>query len=337
MDVVSGMKRLRCSVLVVLCVLLSASLALAKPSYRDVRTARKLAREGRALIKRGKFQRAAKKFKKADDLVPAPSYKLELAKMLIELGDLLRAGEVLEAAVDTSPRQWAEKKAKKRSAKLLDEVHERTPSLEVQIFEPEASKVTVTIDDEDYDVADGELELNPGEYDVAAEAKGYEPLHRKVELKEGDRKSVEVSLKRIGGDDEESQDEAGGGGLSPIPAYVAWGVGGVALGLGVGFGIAAIKSTNEVLQYYKCEDNVCPPDAEEDLAIAKLNGNVSTAGFIIGGVGVAAGTVLFLLADKGSADEAGDEQDEPDEEGSLLRLEARPLLGPGFVGLTGRF
>jgi len=336
--VVIGMKRLGVCISVVLCLLLSASLALGRSSYQDRRAAKKLAREGKALVKRGEFKRAAKKFKKADDLVPAPSYKLELAKMLIELGDLVRAGEVLEAATETRPRQWVEKKARKRSRKLLDEVHERTPTLEVQIFEPEASEVSVTVDDEEYDVADGAVPMNPGEYQVTAEADGYQPFDRTVNLEEGDRQSLEITLKKIGAKDgEDEADEKGSGGLSPIPAYIAWGVGGVALGLGVGFGIAAIKSTNEVLQFYNCDNSVCPPEAADDLATARLNGNISTAGFVIGGVGAAAGTVLFLFADTGDADEAADEDSDPDEAGGLLRLEARPLLGPGFVGLTGTF
>jgi tetratricopeptide (TPR) repeat protein len=314
--------------------MLAASFAFAGPSFKELNEAKKLAADGKQLAKKGDFAKAAKKYKKADDLVPAPSYKLELARMLLEVGDLVQANQVAKACAETSPRQWAEKKAHKECQSLAKEVDERVPTLEITVFEPSADQVTVKVDGNDFDPAEGAVEYNPGSYAISATADGFADFSEKVKLAEGDVTAVEVRMKKVGAaaaaDDVEEED--GGGGLSPVPAYISWGIGAVGLGVGIGFGVAAIKSTNEVLRLYGCEDGTCPPEAEDDLNTAKTNGNVSTAGFIIGFAGVTAGTILYLL----SGDDE-DEEDTEESEGALLRVEARPLLAPGYVGVTGTF
>jgi len=331
------MKRRIVSIHSCLVALLVSSFATAAPTFKDRKEAQKLAREAKDLSKRGKHKKAAKKFKKADRLVPAPSYKLGLANMLIELGDLVQASEVAAECAGTQARQWVEKKAAANCGKLVGEIDERTPSLEVTVFEPSANDVTVTVDGEEFDPAEGALAFNPGSYQLLATADGYQDFTEQVKLGEGDVTEVEISMiKASGGDGDEADDDAGGG-LSPIPAYVSWGVGAVGLGVGIGFGVAAIQTTNEVLRLYGCEAGECPPEAENDLNTAKANGNVSTAGFVVGFTGVIAGTVLFLLSDDDDGADQPNDDDGDDDEGGLLRIEAKPLIGPGFVGVSGSF
>lgn len=311
--------------------MLGSSLSFAAPSFKDLQEARKLAREGDALLKKGEHVEAAKTFKKADKLVPAPSYKLQLAKALAGADDLVQAGQVLAECVEAKPVQWVEKQAHKKCQDFAKEVDERTPEIEVTVYKPSASEVTVKINGNDFDPAEGAVPYNTGKYEVVVTAEGYKKWTETVNLTEGDVTTLEVTMlptaAESSGDQEEADD---GGGLSPIPAYVAWGVGAVGLGLGIGFGVAAITSTNDVLALYGCENGVCPPEAQADLDTAKVNGNVSTAGFIIGAVGVTAGTILFLLS--GDDDEEGDDADE-----AALQIEAKPLIGPGFVGVHGAF
>ncbi|MEZ4444684.1 MAG: hypothetical protein R3B72_36755 [Polyangiaceae bacterium] len=305
----------------------------AAPDWQNRKEAQKLVLEAKGLAKQGDFKKAAKKYKKADELTPAPSYKLELARMLVALEDFVQAAEVLTGCVETEPRQWAEKVAFKKCQQLQAEVEERTPTLEVTVFEPSADQVSIRIDGDAYDPAEGPLAFNPGKVKVEASADGYEEFSKTVKLKEGDRETLEITLKggkKAKKDEEEDEEGDDGGGLSPIWAYSTWGLGAVGLGVGIGFGIAAIKSTNEILRLYGCEDGVCPPEAAADLDTAKLNGNVSTAGFIIGFAGLTTGTILYLLS--------GDDEDESepsDEEG--VEVEAKPILGPGFIGVTGTF
>lgn len=297
---------------------------------KERQEAQKIATQARALVKSGKFAEAAKKLKRADALYPSAVYRLEMGKLLLELGDLRQAGRVLRDATEMKAQQFHEKQAQKKARELLAEVEERTPTLRVSVFEPEAGKVHITIDGDEYDTGDGAVPINPGTASIEATATGYEPFSKKVKLVEGKREVVELRLRALA----KEEDEGSGVGLNTrIPAYIAWGVGAVGLGLGIGFGIMAINTTNDVVINYDCENNVCPAEAEEDLDTAKANGNVATAGWVIAVAGVAAGTILFLLAKDGD----GEEGVTSDPASGALRIEARPLLGPGYVGVTGSF
>lgn len=320
----------------ILFVALISSAATAAPTFKDRMEAQKLAREAKQLSRRGKHKQAAKNLKKADKLMPAPSYKLETAKELLELDDLVQANEMLLECMDQGPiRQWAEKSAQKKCIELASKLDDRMPRIAVVVIEPSSDEVIIMIDGEDYDPSDGEIGFNPGKHQITAEADGFKNFKKKVTLKEGDRETVEITLEgRKKEPEKEEEAEDSDGGLSPIPAYIGWGLGAVGVGVGIGFGIAAITSTNDVLSLYDCKNGVCPPEAEADLDVAKLNGNLSTAGFIVGGVGIAGGTILYLLADTD-----GDDTEESDDDGDegMLKIEARPLIGPGYVGVTGTF
>lgn len=304
--------------------------------WKERQEAQKLGKEAKALAVKGDFEKAAEKYAAADELIPAPSYKLELALMLVAMKDLIGASEVLAACVENEPRQWVEKVAYKKCQKLVTEVQERTPTIEVTVFEPAADEVTVTVDGEAYEPGEGAVGYNPGKVEITAEADGYEPFSKTVKLMEGEKEAVEITMTKAAGaapgeGDEEEEDD--GDGISPVWAYASWGIGAVGLGVGIGFGVAAIQSTNDVLRLYGCEEGTCPPEAESDLNRAKLNGNVSTAGFVVGFAGVTAGTILFLV----SSAMDDDESDAVDDEEAGLGIEARPMLGPGFVGVSGTF
>ena len=142
--------------------MLGSSLSLAAPSFKDLQEARKLAREGAAQMKKGEHVEAAKTFKKADKLVPAPSYKLELAKALAAAEDLVQAGQVLGECIEAKPVQWAEKQAHKKCQDFAKEVDERTPEIEVTVYKPSASEVTVKVNGNDFDPADVEGSIHDG-------------------------------------------------------------------------------------------------------------------------------------------------------------------------------
>jgi tetratricopeptide (TPR) repeat protein len=97
------------------------------------------------------------------------------------------------------------------------------------------------------------------------------------------------------------------GGSSRVPAYVAFGVGGVGLAVGAVAGALALGDAADAKE--RCVDNVCPLDdeAKRDSAIAK--GWISNIGFGVGAVGVAVGIVLLVTGnpapDKVAADARG--------------------------------
>jgi hypothetical protein len=115
----------------------------------------------------------------------------------------------------------------------------------------------------------------------------------------------------------------------------------VGLGLGIAFGVVAINETNDLLATYGCVENRCPAEAQEDLDTSRLHGNISTAGFVIGGVGLVLGTVLWLADDAMAEpeEEAGaDPNAEPTEDADdVAAVRVRPVIGAGVFGLDGTF
>lgn len=307
-------------------------------SYREKIEAQKAARAGKLALRQGKFDEAASKLEEANGVMDVPSWKLDQARALIELQRLRDAGEVAEAcAAQESVRQWAEKQAQKKCAELIEELDQRTPKLSLSVFEPSADQVTVEVDGEEVDV-DQPLRLDPGEHAIVAKAEGYETFTDAVTLGEGDDKGLEIKMTALVTDTgpEEGEDDDEGGGFSPVPAYISWGVGAVGLGVGIGFGIAAIQSTNDILRVYECSStSVCQASTEaerqqlqDDLDTSKLNGNLSTAGFVIGIAGVLGGTALYLVHTFSDGEDEGAEEEE---------ARVTPVVGPGFVGVTGTF
>jgi hypothetical protein len=99
---------------------------------------------------------------------------------------------------------------------------------------------------------------------------------------------------------------AGGGhgmGTQRIIALVVGGVGVVGLGLGAAFGFVAISKKNEAQSACPGQSECPTPDGVSKWNDVVSNGNVSTVAFIVGGVGLAAGVVLWLTAPSSSTGE----------------------------------
>jgi hypothetical protein len=114
-------------------------------------------------------------------------------------------------------------------------------------------------------------------------------------------------------------------------------VGGVGLGVGAITGLVALSDKSDLDG--KCTDKICGRADHDALDRAKAMGNVSTAMFIVGGVGVGVGLYALLLAPPAStAPRATTGQASARE-----RIDARggvtwtPDLGPGGVGVHGSF
>ncbi|MSP25665.1 MAG: hypothetical protein EXR75_10975 [Myxococcales bacterium] len=309
---------------------LGMSEAYAAPSQKDRREAQQLAHEAKKLVTQGDLKGATKKYKRADQLVPSVTYKLAVGKAYADLGDYVQAATALREAAAVTGAVGPEKRALEEAKKLLVAIDAKTPKLEFEMMQPEASKVTLLVDEEEVDPTSGAHAVNPGKHEIVARADGYTDWSKSVRLDEGATQTLEVRMVRAGGEDDASSK----GGAPRWSAYASWGVGGVALIGGAVFGVFAIQTTNEILKRkepYDCNANLCPQAAESDLAIARMNGNLSTAGFAIAGVGAVSGLVLFLLSGDASKPAHGDD------EGKGESLAASPMLGPGFIGVTGTF
>ncbi len=114
----------------------------------------------------------------------------------------------------------------------------------------------------------------------------------------------------------------GGGGHGVLP-WVAFGVGGAGLIVGVITGGIAVGDHSSLSS--ACGGGNCPPSQSSNLSSYHTMGLVSTIGFVVAGVGAAAGVTLLLLP--GKSDSA------PPAAG----LHVQPTIGLGSIGAVGTF
>jgi hypothetical protein len=104
------------------------------------------------------------------------------------------------------------------------------------------------------------------------------------------------------------------------PAFVAFGLGAGGLAIGTVSGLVAFGKRNEVNQACQAAD---PSRCASEREIGNRAADISTGAFIVGGVAVAAGAVLFLVA--------------PRSKTATTQPEVHAVLGWRTLGLEGRF
>jgi hypothetical protein len=188
------------------------------------------------------------------------------------------------------------------------------------------------------------VRLDPGEHRFLFEADGVSAVDRTITLREGEKGRRETIVfagapeaapsaapagtgdrprarKEQPAHDEPSPSEAHPSPPSAVPtlAYVAGAVGVAGLALGIGTGLEA-SSRNATLQH-ECTGHVCPSYAQADIDAFRTWRDWSTVGYVLAGVGLAGGVVLWLTAPKDSTHD----------------IAAQLWLGPRGAGLAGTF
>ena len=108
---------------------------------------------------------------------------------------------------------------------------------------------------------------------------------------------------------------------SPLP-WVAFGIGAAGLGVGVVGGVLALGKHSDLAT--ACPGGTCGPAQQGELDSYHSLGLVSTVGFVVAGVGAAAGVTLLLVRPR--ADVA-----------ATTGVRVVPVLGPGSLGAVGTF
>ena len=182
---------------------------------------------------------------------------------------------------------------------------------------------------------------DPGSHVLHAVADGYLAADLKVDVPAGGSVDAPLSLQKAAaapaGADAVSpapanpagatapaadQALAAGGARMPWP-WVAFGVGGVGLGVGVVTGVLALGKHSDLAS--KCGGGTCGPAQYSDVDSYNTLGLVSTIGFVVAGVGAAAGVTLLILQPKG------------DSAPPATGLRITPVVGPGSLGAVGSF
>jgi hypothetical protein len=114
-----------------------------------------------------------------------------------------------------------------------------------------------------------------------------------------------------------------------VLVYGGFGLAIAGFGVGAVTGISSISKVSDVKK--DCKNNVCPTSRQSDIDSAKSLGNVSTVGFVVGGVGVIAGVIGVLMQGKDAHAEP------PVGASARTSLIVRPDLGPTWAGVHGSF
>jgi hypothetical protein len=180
------------------------------------------------------------------------------------------------------------------------------------------------------------LPEDPGPHVVRASAPGYHEETRSISLVEGKTTVVELELQKEAGKEAgqaaEVQPKARGWARPAGVALVT--VGAVGLAVGAVTGVLSLNKVSALRSSCPGYPH-CPADDTEgqaDLRSAKTLGNVSTAGFIAGGVLAATGVVLLLV---GPGDKRKPEG--PADRASSSAGGVRISLGPQRFDIKGRF
>jgi hypothetical protein len=269
-------------------------------SLADIDRARALAKQAnRALLKAQSYSEALDFATRAEALYHAPIHLGIISEALIGMGRLAEAVTTLERLVSeplAANAPEAFRTAQEDGRRRLKELSARVPSLLLVVKGPSASTVKATIDGKPFSLkGDTATRFDPGVHKLHAVAAGYMALDQTITLPaKGGVVMIEVPFDPEGGPGSTGSDT--GGALAPAPSraplIAAFGVG--AVGLIVGGITGGIFLSRASSLKARCPDNQCDSSDQSDAQSIKTMGTISTAAFIVGGVGVVTGGVMLL-------------------------------------------
>lgn len=350
------------SVSILLCLHASAALAQTPEERAGARAA---ARSGVDAYNNGKYAESLDLFTRAEKLVHAPTHLLYIARNNLKLGRLVRAQEAYQQLAREklgadAPKPFVE--AQRAATQELEEFEARIPTVTVRLKgASDTSQVKVTIDGQPVPSALVGIPFpaDPGPHRFAATAPGYDAKPIDKTLAESSRNDVELSLVSNGqsttptaaaGDAANADSstiktktdtaqppatEAKSSSSLRVPAYIALGVGAVGVVAG-GYFAFQWNSKNSDADDLDAKCVKLDGDECRNVALqAQINtlddeaynaGTASLVAFAVGGVAVATGVTLLLLDGSSSKSPA-----------ALLQPSVHAYVGPGQLGLTGRF
>jgi tetratricopeptide (TPR) repeat protein len=310
--------------------------------------ARELANEAKRDFDARRFEDAGHKFQRAYEVARVPTLAVWAARALAKSGQLVAASELYRQAMHLTPNDlWvgnAQLQAQADAEKELAELQPRIPRLRVRVEGAAANEVEVTIDEVKLASAlyGFEIPKDPGRHRIVGK-RGGETVEQAIELGEGERNEAVLRFKAalaeklpIGETDqaklasdqaklvpEERRDElvtpapVRSGGAQRTWGWVAVEVGAAGLITGAVTGIVVAADSG---LRNDCPNNTCDSSKSDKANTYNLMRNLSTMGFIVGGVGVAVGVTLLLWAPKHEA-----------------APQVAFWLGPGTAGCKGAF
>jgi len=175
-------------------VLIPCLLAIAAPARAGSAEAETLFREGRRLLKQGEVAAACDKFEASDRLEPTAGTELNLADCREKNGQLATAWAMFIKAATTAKHSDTDGKRAAEARRRAAALEPRLVHLKVVVSDD--AKVDGLVIKRNGEVVDPELwnqkdPVDPGSYEITADAPGYDGFQASVVVKGHDRK-VEI-------------------------------------------------------------------------------------------------------------------------------------------------
>jgi hypothetical protein len=301
-------------------------------SPEDQAAAQALFDDAKELVKNGRAAEACPKFEESQRLDPGLGTQLNLADCYERVGRTASAWTIYVEVAPAARREGQDARA--------DHATERAAALKpllaklTIIVPPERRVAGMSVTRDTTLVREAQwsmgIPVDPGQHTIIVDAPGKEAWQTSLDVPAQSESTVTVPVLKDAPPDANAAAASGGSGKAPDPnagktqrigGLALAGAGVVGVGLGTFFGLRAMNKKDEA----GCDGNDCPDVPSRDLyEDAQSAGNVSTIGFIVGGLAVAGGAVLYFTAPKPSREKG---------------LEAGAVLSPRLVGLQagGRF
>ncbi len=160
--------------------------------------------------------------------------------------------------------------------------------------------------------------VDAGQHRFTFEADGYVPLEQSLLIREGGKGR---SIKAVLGVDPRRTRTP----VTRIVSYAALGVGAAGIAVGSVFGVRSMLDKAKLDG--ACAGNACPSRVQSDIEALHSDGTISSVGFGVGIVGLAAGVVLWIVS-------SGPKK--PTAEKALL-ASVTPWIGIRAAGVEGSF
>jgi hypothetical protein len=282
----------------------------AAQSKAELDKARERFREGLALEAGGNCAKALELFRAVAEVKSTPQVRLHIATCEEKTGDYMKAlGSYRLAQIDAQAAKL--KDVAKLAADAIATLEPKIPALTIERGEG-ATVASISLDQRVLGATEvgTKVPVNPGPHVIEATASGKRPFRTEVVLGDGEKKAIEVSL---------APETASTSDPGPLPdptveptatppptsgspmrtaGFVVGAIGLAGLVLGGAF-IGVRQGTLSELES-KCgaDHKSCPPDANSIVARGELESNLVNGGLIGGGVALAVGVILIVVAPK---------------------------------------
>jgi hypothetical protein len=210
----------------------------------------------------------------------------------------------------------------KKCREWVQELDGIIPSVVVTVKDPsgkDSTAATLQIDGKPHPMDGRAIQLDPGQHVFVAQLQGQAPLREEVLIGEGDsNRRIVLSYAPKQGPAPGAAAPGDGGGVHVL-VWIGFGVAAAGVVAGAVTGGLALGGGASIDE--NCNDKLCPESERESYDRSLLLAHVSTVSFAVAGAGAALGVVGLLLSDFGGSEE----------------MAVQPLLGPGYLGLGGRF